>query len=571
MDAQSLENRSLRSNSFKEIWGRMNKWMLVLAALHFALTFCTDGRIFTFEPFDFNFFIPLDGIAAKYYYLAAKALALICLVIFYQGFYLFYHAIRTKNRKFLLDFMLPFAVLFGFYIINFAICFPGLYKIDDTTMYAMATRYYPFYWHSYLTSLFYMVGLTIFPFSSGQMVLMDVFSALIFAYVFYRMSDALPDKKWNKLKYLLLIVAVSPFMNTITLETFRTYVYAVLNMFFFAFLIFEKIQKKPFTLLKFLLLALCLGVLAFWRSESIIYLVFAPFLIFAAYKHDISIKKALAFAVAGLAIFGAVNIPQSTGNTKYYNNDYWIVSTTRPLSVLLNLDGTTDYEGGGEDIAAIDAIINTDHIKLFPYDSISYQSWNTITREGRLSQTFSTQEEQSEYIKAFFNIVLHNKTDFLKERLDLLIKTNYLQGAFRVDFGKELVRTADPTLPALAPYWQQNDDLNRSGITPRGMSETGQAYWKAITLANWPGIYTVIPCLLLAIFLVILAARYKAWLIFMTALLLLLREAIIFLTSPSAMISYYMPASLLSLFLGLTLIAFCVYNRKAKEKKKLFV
>jgi hypothetical protein len=37
------------------------------------------------------------------------------------------------------------------------------------------------------------------------------------------------------------------------------------------------------------------------------------------------------------------------------------------------------------------------------------------------------------------------------------------------------------------------------------------------------------------------------------------------------MISYYMPASLLSLFLGLTLIAFCVYNRKAKEKKKLFV
>lgn len=549
----------------------MNKWMLLVAVIHFALTFYTDGRLFSFESFDFNLVVPLDGMSAKYYYVAAKILALICLVIFYQGFYLFYRAVRTKNKKFLMNFVLPFGILLGFYIINFVICFPGLYKIDDTTMYALATRYAPFYWHNYLTSLFYMVGLTIFPFSSGQMVLMDVFTALIFAYFFYRFSAVLPDKKWNKLKYLLLIVGVSPFINTITLETFRTYIYAVLNMFFFGYLLFEKIEKRPFTLLKFLLLALCVGVLAFWRSESIIYLVFAPFLIFIAYRHDINIKKTLAFAVAGLAFFGAVNLPQSAGNKKYYNNDYLIVSTTRPLSVILSLDGTTDYPGGEQDVAAINQIINVDHIKLFPYDSISYQSWNTITHEGRLSQTFSTQEEQSEYIKAFLNIIAHNKTNFLKERLDLLIKTNYLENVFQVNFGKELVRTTDPTMPALAPYWQQYDDLNESGITPRGMSETGEAYLNVITMAGWPWIYSIIPCLLLAVFLIILALLYRAWLVFMIELVLLLREGIIFLTAPSAMISYYMPSSLLSLFMGVVLITFCVYNRRAKEKKKLFV
>ncbi len=545
--------------------------MLILAAVHFALTFYTDGRIFTSEPFDFNFIIPLDGMAAKYFLVATKALTLVCLVIIYQGVYLFYRAVRQKDKKVIYNFILPFAILFGFYIINFAICFPGLYKIDDTTLYAMVTRYYPFYWHSYLTSLFYMTGLTIFPFSSGQMVLMDLLTALVFAYMFYRLSGVLPEGKWNKLKYLLLIAGVSPFVNTITLETFRTYIYAVLNMFFFGFLLFEKIEKRPFTLVKFILLALCVGVLAFWRSESIIYLIFAPFLVFVAYRHDINIKKALAFTVAALAFFGAVNLPQSAGNTKYYNNDYLIVSTIRPLSVILNLPGATDYPGAQEDLAAIDKIISVEHIKLFPYDSIGYQSWNTIVRQGSLTQTLSTKEQQSAYFKAFFDIILHNKADFLKERLHLFIKTNELENVFKVDFGKELVRTTDPGLPALAPYWDLNNTLNKSGITPRGMTEAGQAYWNKITMADWPGIYTVIPCLLLAVFLLILAARYKAWLVFMTELILILREAIIFLTAPSPMISYYMPASLLSVFMGMTLIAFCVYNRKAKEKKKLFV
>jgi len=103
------------------------------------------------------------------------------------------------------------------------------------------------------------------------------------------------------------------------------------------------------------------------------------------------------------------------------------------------------------------------------------------------------------------------------------------------------------------------------------MNETGQAYWKVITMADWPGIYTVIPCLLLAVFLIILAARHKAWLVFMIELILLVREMIIFLTAPSAMIGYYMPTSLLTLFIGILLIAFLVYNKKAKEKTRLFV
>jgi hypothetical protein len=259
LDAQSLENNSFHGNFIKVIWGKMNKWMLLVAVIHFALTFYTDGRIFTSEPFDFNFVVPLDGRLAPYYFFAAKALAFVCLVIFYQILYLFWRAARQKNKKFLLDFMLPFGIILAVALINFGICFSGLYKIDDTAMYAMATRSYVFYWHNYLTSLYYMVGLTLFPFSSGQMVLTDLFAALIFAYFFYRLSSVLPEKKWNKLKWLLLIVALSPFMNTIELETFRTYIYALLNMFFFGYLLFEKIQKRPFTLLKFLLLALCVG------------------------------------------------------------------------------------------------------------------------------------------------------------------------------------------------------------------------------------------------------------------------------------------------------------------------
>ena len=397
-------------------------------------------------------------------------------------------------------------------------------------------------------------------------MLLDIFTALIFAYIFYRTSSVLTDKKANKWKYLLLIAAFSPFVNTATLETFRPYMYSILNMFFFAFLILEKIQKRPLTVPKFILLALGIAVLAAWRSESMVYLIFAPFLLYIVYAGKIKIKAALLFVVAAAALYWVVNLPQQVGNTKFYNNDYFITSTTRPLSVLLNLDETYQYDGAEADVEKINAVINVGEIKELPFDSNSYQSWNGYINQGRLTETMSTKQAQSEYIKAFANIVLHNPSVFMKERLDLFVKTNYLGDMFQVDFGKQLVTTGEAYL---APYWIFNAELKDRNVTPKDMSN--QTYWSAITFGWAQGVYSVIPCLVLALVLIILAIRYKAWLIFLIELMILAREFIIFLTSPKEMISYYMPTSVLSMFVGIMLLIFIIYNKKAKEKKKLFV
>jgi hypothetical protein len=376
----------------------------------------------------------------------------------------------------------------------------------------------------------------------------------------------LSDKKANKWKYLLFIVAFSPFVSTVMLESFRTYLYSILNMFFFAYLILEKIQQRKLTLSKFILLALGIAVLATWRSESMVYLIFAPFLLYIVYAGKIKIKAALLFAAVSVAVYWGVNLPQKVGNTKFYNSDYLITSTTRPLSVLLNLDETYRYDGAETDVEKINAVINVDEIKKFPYDCISYQSWNTIYNQGRLTETGSNKFAQSDYLKAFLNIVIHNPSNFMKERLDLFIKTNYLGDVFQVDFGKELVRSGEPSL---APYWIFNDALRTAHVTPKDMDN--QAYWNAITFGWANGVYSVIPCLVLAIVIIAFALRYKAWLMFLIELIVLAREFVIFMTSPSEMISYYMPTSVLSMFVGIMLLIFIIYNKKAKEKKKLFV
>jgi hypothetical protein len=546
----------------------VSPYLVLAAAVHLAvlLVLQYQAGIFLFEGFSFFVPLPEDTERMGLYQILTAISTGLALLAFYQIIGVLCRRLRAGDRRVLYHFLIPFAALLTFYLMNLLVNWPGLYNIDDRAMYGLARHFLPFYWHSYMTSLFHMVGLTLFPFTSGQLVFLSVFLAFLFSYFFYRLCSVLAHKKIRWVKYLWFLLAVAPYFNLIASNSLRAYLYSVLNLIVFGYLIFEKLQGRTINPVKCVALATGFAVLAFWRSESIVYLFTAPFVLYFTYAGQMRIRQALLFALGTIMLYGVVNIPQILGNQKYYNSDYLIVSTTRPLSVLLNLDETYHYDGVDRDVERIEAVVDIEQILGLPYVCTSYQSSNTIRNNGHLSETMAMKSLQKQYIGAFLNIVKNNPGLFLKERTDLFLKMNHLQDVIRIDFGTDLEQWMEPSL---APYWIFNAVLQDNMIAPGEISNV--SYWTAITFQKEPliFIYALFPYLVIIFVTIIAAVIKKAWQIFFIQLSMLLREGIIFLTAPDAMPSYYMPSITLCVWISMLFVILWVSNRKQEEKVRL--
>jgi hypothetical protein len=217
---------------------------------------------------------------------------------------------------------------------------------------------------------------------------------------------------------------------------------------------------------------------------------------------------------------------------------------------LLNLDEAYNYDGIEADIEKIDRVVDVVQIKGLPGVCAGYQNSNALRNYNRLSETMSTKDDQSKYIGAFLNIISHNTGLFLKERLDLFVETNYLRDLIQIDFGKELYDTVDR---AYTYYWTFEDYLVQAEYGPERM-KTG-VWYEAVTQTA-PGLemlYAIFPYLFPLLGIFVAAAIKRARQLFWMLLAAILREGIIFLTSPDAMIVYYMPDITFCVFLCILL------------------
>ena len=64
-------------------------------------------------------------------------------------------------------------------------------------------------------------------------------------------------------------------------------------------------------------------------------------------------------------------MPQNHGEAKHYGKDYLIISTTRPLTVIVHREQT--YPGAEEDLANINAITDLGYLSN---DSLSCSAYN---------------------------------------------------------------------------------------------------------------------------------------------------------------------------------------------------
>lgn len=513
----------------------------IVALILWAVTFFIDTKTFTNNALNMNC-LPIDTAMVPFMHIVSKLFVLIFLYCFLK--FLWY---GCTNKTLLI----PFLIFMTVYGVGLIITYPGYYMSDDPIIFAYATRYYPVYWHNYLTSLFYMTGMSIFPTSCGPVLLSDICYAIVYAYIYHEGHKVYKGKG----KYALIILGVLPFVLLGALMCFRPAVYSSFFVFYFAYLYYEKKKEKSMSLTKVCFLSFLTALLSFWRSEGVVLLVCGVVLAAFVYR-NVSRKKLILFFVLSLCFFFIIKIPQTIGENKYYGSDYLIISTTRPLSVIVHREQT--YEGAKEDLENISRITEFGYLHNDSLSCSAYNRYNTDYNEGRYTQTGASKEEQKAYLKSALRLIMHNLDLYFGERIQLFLVTNGIYG-----YNKEIVLGLKPVVATDFHLYAHDRDYGFEMLNDYKRVPIDGADDYALFLFRYGG-EAYIPMLIAACLALIFSVFYKKWFEATAFLSLFLREGVIFLTAPASFIQYSYPMMYVTSFLIFVLILEWVQEKKNK-------
>ena len=520
----------------------------IAALLLWLITFFTDTRIFTSDPLAMNC-LPVNLQAVTWMHVLTKILVLV--VIFLTIEFL----AAALHRKTLL---LPFLLYLSVYVAGLLLNFPGYFMSDDSVIFAYATRFYPVYWHNYLTSLFYTTGMSLFPASSGPILLSDLLYAMTYSFLFYQ-----GEKLYTtRFRYAFLIPGLLPFTLLGALMSFRPALYAPFFLFYFVYLFFEWKHKAVLTGWKIVFLGFFTALLCIWRSEGIILLVFSFFLLSCVYgrlsakgARPVSMRNLLFYAVCLILMFTMIKAPQKSGEEKYYGSDYLIISTTRPLSVIVHRDQT--YEGAEEDLANINAVTDFGYLHNDSLSCSAYNRYNTDHNQGKYTETGASSTVQKAYLKSALRLILHNPDLYLGERLQLFLVTN---GIFTYD--SSMVLDLKPVVSTDFHLYANDRAYGFELIRGYQRIALPENTWYASFLFTHGG-EAYLPVLVLMAALLIVSLIRRKWFFVFCLLSLFARECVIFLTAPASFIQYSYPVMYVTAF---ALIAFLADWRQEKSR-----
>lgn len=475
------------------------KLWLVVAALHWILSFFTDTLIFTCE-------IP-------WVYAVWKAIFLFFVIVFYQVVGYVVHEYRAGNPAVRKVCRLT-GVYFLIMMIFLLLTWPGIWRIDEFSILRTAKELHIHYWQGYLTSVYYILCLMMIPAPVSVVIFMCVINSFVAGYLIYKLWMYTGKRKAAYLLYIPFLFF--PVIDS-NLYPMRMSIYAFLELLLLAkicFWFYEKRTPGKKEIFGMLLLA---AVVTCWRSESIYYIVLFPVLLAVFFWKRISKKQLAKVIVSFLALsIVAVGI-QKVGEGE--GDGYEITAIIRPLTPLVV---EAAYAEETDLIAAIDKVINCAWI----FEGASKGEnglgifWGYIGN-GLIKDGQYTDEEYRDMLKAYYTLILRHPKIFLLERWQNYLGTTGLLGR---------ITENEPPSPVI------NDTVRKvvySILEFRSLDD----YYTQGTLAKV--VYNSIPPSII-LFLGVVICLWKKKLIYTGSILMVfLKVPLVFLTAPGGLFMYY--------------------------------
>ncbi|MFA9375954.1 MAG: hypothetical protein ACERKZ_04280 [Lachnotalea sp.] len=388
---------------------QLNKVALILAVIHWVVSFASDRLVFTYNLLDFsNLTTSVKTILAW----GAKLAFLVLLIILWQFVVYLYLEYRNSNEKIKM-YLRYTQIYFSIMVLFFVMLAPGLWRMDEFGILKNAVNILPVFWQGYLTSIFYIFALMLLPSPAGIIIVQIGVISLIVGYIIYKCSNLL-HKKW------LVYVMYIPFLLFPVIDSnfypIRMSLYAFLELLF-AFELFSiKYENREIKMKNIWLLASLAGVLICWRTEAIYYIVLAPVTFIILFYKVTSRRVKIQFTLATIIISGLLTSVQLLGNKLVSGNQYEITSVVLPITPLV-------YEATQNDdkqmLEPINKVLDTEILMK------GYQEGKTgiaiYWSESELVKTGYSSEEFANFKSAYYKLIMKYPGVFIKERIETFV------------------------------------------------------------------------------------------------------------------------------------------------------
>ena len=429
---------------------------------------------------------------------------------------------------------------------------PGFWLANEYgLLYWIARNGFPVTQSPY-TSIEYGAVLNIIPSGVGVVIVQVLFVSAVTGYLVAATAARLSRPR---LAYLLLI----PFLFLPTLlenlypMRITPYTYVEILIVFRILVLAGRPRGERGRPAEFLLLIAGIALLAFWRSEGVLWIVAAlavGVLLWRSSVRKIAAVLAAVAIVAGMYGFSTVKADPA----------YQVISTTlNPLSVMLQKPLRGPHLE--RDLAALDTVFDLDLVRSMP-DADGIPSSYT----GKLLRKDAA-EHLGEFNRAFLDIVLHNPEAFARARLTTFSDTHFATGGVPWVMGAIAYDERRPMLDNVRDF--ERDNVLATPLNRHLRSKAVQTIlmvddsWRPLPASAL--IWNAVPVLIAALVAAIVAAVRRRWIWSILFLGAVLPSAIVILTAPANFFMYYFTPYLVAWFL-LTLAAVRTLERRLARR-----
>ncbi len=512
---------------------------ILIGIAYFVITFFTDKNIFNFEKLNIA------------NYICCKIIMLIILIL---GS-LFISKVFKKDKK-SIQYLKNFLIYIIPILLLLFLLWPGnWFGTDVYNFYSFTTRCDFLYYLNYLSSVFYIVGYMLFPCVSGAIILQTIIFGIVFSYIITNCYEIYNSKS----VYLLAI----PFFlfHTIFYTFFanRPIMYGIFYLLLISIIVIDYLKKNnELKITKLLVIAILTSIVGFWRSEAIYLFIAIPVILFVTYKISLNIKNIIKIIMIFILGYAIISMPQRM----YYNkNSYEKSSRNLPMFVGgLSYMLTYDLKGDNleKDLANIDKVLDVESMKKYA----SYTDTPCIWSNEKCIKSNYTDEEYSNFIKSYVNVIKNNIPVFINSKLH----TFALASGINYDYFTTMNLYNEEKRTIL----DREDSKSIVGYKVRRKiysviegKTNSKIYNKIYNLTN----NLLIPLGLILIIFIYSIIKQKL-LYFLLSGMLLGHSLILFITSPAAYFMYYFNVYMIGWFLGLVFILEIIKNKKLKNNRR---
>lgn len=472
------------------------------------------------------------------------------------------HETKIKNEIIisLIYFIILITLLF--------LVWPGTWSWDDIEILKNASFLGLTPWHHFFSGMFQILCLQTIPIPSGVIIIQILIASLIVGYGISNISTLYGKSKKQIiiLQIVLGLITLLPPLVMYILSGFRMGIYSYLELLLITEFIIIYKKKKQLEFNDILKISLLTIIISCWRTEAIYYPVFilALYLILG----NKVIRKKVAFMatlIITITNFGIAKV----NNLMIGNNEYSLTATMEPVTSIIKISDESDKQ----ELEIINKVIDVGYILENPDKTGELYYWTTGVVQDY------TQEEYSDYLKAYLKLALKYPDVTIKSWWDIFVKAGSGVGQDSKQTTKNMVsNTGGETFDLF-------NTRTITGIRWNGVSAADSRVKNAINIdvrnsvisflngtdsnGNLTIIHNIfwnffIPFILILVCLIYKLAK-KDWFMVFLILTVVARIPIVFVTAPAEYFMYYLSTYLCTYVISALVIG--EFISKIKNRK----